>query len=281
MFGSLPAGVQRHRPWETLLFHPRPEDTKHPGKKTPHDHLLADLFWMPVIEPYAISQPFATSGKINMNYQIQPFTYIRRDTGIRAVMKSTKFAALQPADASNYKPIDPGNDKVRIKDRRNAIHLPKVGIPETLGAFEDKFAKNELFKSASEICEIDLVPEGQTRAGMVAFWKLHGLTGDNLREKPYVDLYPRLTTKSNSYMVHLRVQTLKKASGTPHDRWIPGRDRIASEYRGSSLVERYIDVNDPRLPDFASVAAANPKDAKLGIDQYYKMRIVQTKRFAP
>ena len=41
-----------------------------------------DLFWMPEVEPYAISDCFSTAGKINMNYQIVPFTYITRNTAL-------------------------------------------------------------------------------------------------------------------------------------------------------------------------------------------------------
>ena len=60
MFGSLPTGVQRRLPWQTLLFRPGP--TNHPGLGTlvggsvggpfyskPPDHLFLDLFWMPVV----------------------------------------------------------------------------------------------------------------------------------------------------------------------------------------------------------------------------------------
>ena len=47
--------------WETLLFRPQPG---HPGTQNPPDHLIMDLFWMPVIEPYAISEPLATAGKL-------------------------------------------------------------------------------------------------------------------------------------------------------------------------------------------------------------------------
>ncbi len=36
---------------------------------------------MPVVEPYPISEPLSTAGRINMNYQIVPFTYINRDNG--------------------------------------------------------------------------------------------------------------------------------------------------------------------------------------------------------
>jgi len=75
MFGSLPASVKGFNPssgegsWETLLLRPPPG---HPGTSAPHDHNYLDLFWMPVVEPYAISEPFSTAGKVNMNYQIFP-----------------------------------------------------------------------------------------------------------------------------------------------------------------------------------------------------------------
>lgn len=276
MMGSIPTGVQRGLPWQTLLFHSRPEDPTHPGRVSPPDHLIADLFWMPVIEPYAISQPFSTAGKINMNYQIEPFNYIRRDTGMQAVMKSTKFLALQSTDSTVYKPIDPGNNGQRAPDRRRAIDVDK-----TLAAFDDKFANDEIFRSATQICEMDLIPPGESKATMAAFWNKNTLTGDNLREKPYTDIYPRLTTKSNTYTIHVRVQALQKAKGTAPDQWKPNRDSVLSEYRGSSLVERYIDVNDPRLPDFAVLAAQDARAPELNIDQYYRMRVISTKRFSP
>ncbi len=285
ILGSIPTGVQRGLPWQTLLFHPRPEDTKHPGIQSPKDHLLADLFWMPVVEPYAISQPFATNGKINMNYQIMPFSYINRSTGMQAVMKSTKFLALSVNDSSNYKPRDYSDRPFTISGtRRRSIDMAK-----TLADFDTKFKNNEVFKSASQICEMNLVPpEVASSPGMAAFWNNNKLTGDNMREKPYADLYSRLTTKSNTYTVHICVQTLKKnPSGDPAVFVDPNgsakgaRDIILSEYRGSAIVERYIDVNDPTLPDFASLFASNPSDPKLNIDQYYKFRVVSTKRFAP
>jgi uncharacterized protein (TIGR02600 family) len=287
MLGSIPTGVQRMQPWQTLLFHPRPEDPTHPGRNSPHDHLIADLFWMPVVEPYAISQPFSTSGKVNLNYQIQPFTYIRRDTGVQAVMKSTKFLALQPKDGPSYKPLDAGDSPFTMPSRRHAIN-----VTETLQQFDTKFANNEIFKSATQICEVNLVPKdgdppyvnddrNVTLANIKQFWLNHTLTGDNLREKPYADLYPRFTTKSNSYTVHISVQSLKKSPTTPADSWDSTRDRVTAEYRGSSLIERFIDVNDPTLPDFAKLAATNPTAAELNIDRYYRMRVVSTKRFNP
>ncbi len=283
MFGSIPTGVQRLQPWQTLLFHPRPEDAFHPGKSggSPKDHLIADLFWMPVVEPYAISQPFATAGKINLNYQIMPFTYINRSTGLHAAMKSTKFAAIPVVDSSVYKPLDKSGATPTAPNRRRTIDMPK-----TLADFDTKFKdsdnKKNIFKSASEICEMNLVPpEVGSSAGMGAFWTNNKLTGDNLREKPYADLYSRLTTKSNTYTVHVRVQALKKAPGSPAGEWVAAKDKVVGEYRGASIIERYIDLNDPNLPDFAAKFVSDPNDASLNIDQYYKMRVVSTKRFAP
>lgn len=283
MLGSLPTGVQRQLPWQTLLFHARPEDPSHPGRETPPDHLLADLFWMPVVQPYAISQPFSTTGKINLNYQIVPFTYIRRATGLHGLMKSTKFAALETAISNRYKPLDKSGSTPTAPNRRRSIDMKK-----TLEAFDEKFLANDIFRSASQLCEMDLVPtdlggaiNASNYKGMRSFWDSHKLTGDNLREKPYADLYSRVTTKSNVFNVHIRVQSLKKSRNTPPDQWVPGKDLVLSEYRGSSIIERYIDPNDPRLPDFAGLFATDPTDEQLNIDRYYRMRVVSTKTFTP
>ncbi len=76
------------RPWQTLLFCPNPASEAnnsgapiHPGfgwtasaatnappYKIPPDHALLDFFTMPIVQPYAISEPFSTAGKVNMNY---------------------------------------------------------------------------------------------------------------------------------------------------------------------------------------------------------------------
>lgn len=79
-FGSLPSGLQRGQPWQTLLFCPNPlagkdhrghgDTSEPPYNSEPPDHAFLDLFWMPVVEPYAISEPFQTSGKINMNSRV-------------------------------------------------------------------------------------------------------------------------------------------------------------------------------------------------------------------
>ena len=269
IFGSLPAG----EPWRTLLFSPYPAGGRaHPGLQGVRDHVFMDFFTMPVIEPYAISEPFSTAGKVNLNYQIAPFTYITRSTAVRGVLKSTRIMAI-PNSATNYK-----------SGAGSLIFRKKIDRDETISGFEERFAtpstgpftgEKGMFRSASEICDMYLVPKGASLSALKAdWWRDYAFTGDNAREFPYGHIYERVTTKSNTYTVHLRVQVLRKRTTTDPATWVEGQDLVASEYRGSSTVERYIDPGDTGLKDFA-------KDPQLSMDDYYKFRIVSTRKFAP
>jgi len=267
-FGSLPAGLN---PWRTLLF--RPEYTtsgkKHPSASDPMDYLLLDLFWMPVVEPYAISEPSSTAGRVNMNYQILPFSYIERTAPMRAVLDSVMLTALTSttATAQSYKQYSASPAGPDSRFRLNA--------DETLKKFETRFTKNDLFRSPAEICDISLVPLGQTASTMGTYWDSKLLTGDNLRESPYKHLYPLLTTKSNTYTVHFRVQALKKVPSTSATVWDETKDKVVGEYRGSTTIERYINPNDSSIPDYA----ANPGDNNL--ERFYKWRVLNNRQFAP
>ena len=84
----------------------------HFGAKQLPDHLWMDYFWMPVVQPYVISEPFSTAGKVNMNYQILPFQYIRRATALHAVMKAEKILAIPNRNVDDYK-TGAGNRKWR------------------------------------------------------------------------------------------------------------------------------------------------------------------------
>lgn len=273
MFGSLPTGIYADggvgRSWRTLLFRPDPNGG-HTGATSPKDHLLLDLFWMPVVEPYAISEPFSTAGKINLNCQVAPFTYIKRTTALRALLKSERLIAIPTADASKYKGSGAGNYRLEID------------ADETLKQFDQRFAsgKNQPFKSASEICDLYLVPKGQQLTDMTNFWNnSYRLTGDNLRERPYATLYPRLTTKSNVFSVHFYVQTLKQinrgASGN-WGVWDERKDVVTGEYRGTAIVERYIDFTD-NLPDYTQ-QGLDPSET---IDKHCKLRVLQVRKFDP
>jgi hypothetical protein len=94
-----------------------------------------------------------------------------------------------------------------------------------------------------------------------------------MRELPYGLLYPRLTTKSNSFTVHVKVQTLAKLRSDPaQNTFKEGTDKITGEFRGSFAIERYIDPSDPTIPDFAA-------DATASLDSHYRFRILSSKQF--
>jgi uncharacterized protein (TIGR02600 family) len=266
--------------WRTLLFRPQ---SGHPGASAPADHLLLDLFWMPVVEPYAISDPLSTAGKINMNYAMAPFSYIRRATGIVSALRSERVVVVPLSKANAYK----GNGSAAAA---TPTYRQSIDENETLKGFDARFAAASgpnIFLSPSEICTLDLIPSGSTYPLPATYWSsTNALTGDNSRERAYTTLQTRLTTKSNTFTVHYRVQVLKKASGTSANQWVEGKDNVASESRGSTLIERYVDPNDPDIPDFATQTGGNSSrfpslSDRMNIDNYYRFRVVQSRKFAP
>ncbi len=299
MFGSLPVGVVRKMPWQTLLFRPQPTHPDgvpvpdagltsvppSPYGAQPADHLIMDWFWMPVVEPYAISEPFSTAGKVNMNYQIAPFTYITRATALDALLKSQRMLAIPNNAPSQYwkQPLyydaNPNTAQGGYlpggADYRANLNLSNTN--GTLRQFEETFGAGDLFRSPTQICDIYLTPQGQNwsrNSDAAAYWTAHQLTGDNSRERPYANLYGCLTTKSNTFTVHFRVQSLQKVPGTPVAQWVDGRDVVVGDTRGSTLIERYVDSSDTSLPDFTTSTTAV-------LDKYYKFRVVSTRKFAP
>ncbi len=107
------------------------------------------------------------------------------------------------------------------------------------------------------------------------YWTKHKLVGDNSREAPYASIYPRLTTRSNTFKIHFRSQALKKTRDTESDTWDPELDSVLAERRGSVIVERYLKPGDPDLPDYATDAGAPP------LDQFYKFRVFNERRLGP
>ena len=114
-----------------------------------------------------------------------------------------------------------------------------------------------------------------------------GLTGDNVRERPYTHLYPRLTTQSDTYTVHFRVQSLRQVSvgrksAADWAVWNEPSDKVDGEERGSRTIERTIDPTDPTLPDFAGLKDAfgttvSASDPVLMPDRYYRYRVISSK----
>ncbi len=293
-FGSLSTGVQSNVPWRTLLFRPDPMHfgAKHAdqsGNLLPPDHLFLDLFWMPVVQPYAISAPFATAGKINLNCQIAPFDYIKRQTALFGLLKAERVTAIPNGDGERYKDLS----------RAGSNYLTEIDPSGTLLQFEHRFDRGELFRSGSEICEIHLVPKDQVAIGeptltqtpggdstyvyksMEKYWKDHALTGDNLRERPYASIYPRVTTKSNTFKVHMIVQHLKKARSSDQKTFDPEKDRITSQWQGSAVLERNIDPNDARIPSYYTTEIDGPIASKVSLEYFYNYRVLNVKQFAP
>ena len=267
-----------------------------PPFTTAPDHLFLDAFWMPVIEPYAISEPFATAGKVNLNYQIAPFSYIQRSTGLYAVLKAMKMPALMSTGTtpSVYKSSNGsmGSASTAYPSWRYNIDIDAV----LAGMQQNRFSQNDVYRSASELCTIFMVPLKQPNANSVtpagptgatplarynatqAWWDNFTLTGDNLRENPYDYIYPRITTKSNTFTVHMRVQTLKQvANRADWTTWDETKDQVVSEYRGSSTIERFVDPNDTTIPDFAPTGSSTTKN----LAPYYKWRTVSQHQFVP
>ena len=330
-FGSIPSGLQARVPWQTLRFRPDPGmgsgatritelTDKLPEKPAgyqhffpfsnycgPKDHLLLDMFWMPVVEPWAISEGFATKGLINLNQQIFPFTYINRTTALHALLRSERMMAIPDTASNDYK------NGTTVPDT-NACYRHWINAKETLKQLVD-FRWRGLdaegftvpfnsFRSASEICELWLVPEqnstGNQGGGtwnlnyiVKKFWDEHRLTGDNSRERPYANLYPRLTVRSNVYKVHMIAQTLKKASTNEPDSFTTqpeeGKDPdlVTAEWRGSALLERVINPNEPELRkaanDYAPALTEKIIDGMNVVfppklDNYYTYRVTEVKQ---
>lgn len=358
MFGSLPSRVKGGEPWRTLLFRPNNARVANPGQRhpggpgyyqgeDPADHYLLDLFWMPVVEPYAISETFSSAGKVNINYQIVPFQHISRSTAVHAALKGELMTAVPTDDGPNYLtyPAIPANAPARggevtrndqnvggqdyhfrqpWSDYQNQLYAgnrklwhrqieveQRTGalVQGTLSQFESRFRFSAnaftpagslgLFRTASQICEVHMIPrkiEGSPNidggdvnqrepynvlnmtnmnVSQAAFWGRRQLTGDNTIERVYANLYAKITTQSNTFRVFYKAQTIRKARSVSPNEFDPSRDRVASEYRGTTLIERKLDANDPNLPNYTNGGAQTPLDA------FYRFRVLETKRFAP
>jgi hypothetical protein len=241
---------------------------------------------MPIVEPYAISEPFSTAGKINLNASMIPFSsYVTRETALHALLNSTRLTAIPDT-------VPAGEQAYSSNPVSTTTRWP-LNISETLKGFSNRYngldgASRRVFLTAGELCSIDLVPQGSTAATLATFWADKRTTGDNSREAPYSTLVPRLTAKSNSYTVHVTAQALAPGPGVVG--WQEGRGKVLSEWRGAYTIERYVDPNDERFtkppPD------TNPKylfnkdsngflSGTQPVGPYYKFRVLGTRRFNP
>jgi uncharacterized protein (TIGR02600 family) len=289
MFGSLPVGIDH--PWQTLLFRPQalPGYQAGVGSSYTHDsahanynnylpdHLLLDLFWMPVVEPYGISEPLATSGKINLNFQIAPFTYITRQTGLDAVLKSVMITALSPSIVYGYKggvTFEGGSQNGGSAGNNvNSVTRYPIDATQTLSQLMTTSTSNypvftrtshsaqapNFFVSASQICDVPLMPLvsgttfGPGAVDLSNFWTGNALTGNNSLDRPYSLIYPRVTTKSNIFTVHVIAQSLKQVpSDLANKTWTENVSQVTGEVRGAYTIEKYYDPNADDLSYYAS-----------------------------
>jgi uncharacterized protein (TIGR02600 family) len=257
--------------WETLLFcrNPFGGTATHNGWTQPRDHYLLDLFKMPVVEPYAISQPLSTDGRVNLNCGIVPFSYINRTTGLYAAMNGTRAYAIGASTATKTNSTNVSSI--------STDYTQALDIEQTIAQIQPRAP----FITPSEFTEVFLIPQGQTASTVDAFWQAQKGSGKNLRESPYNHIYPKLTTKSNTYTVHMRVQSLKqvpagRSSDADWEKWTEARDAVVAEYRGSSTIERYVDPNDTSIPDFAL-----PTNYGRNLAPYYRWRTIAERQFVP
>jgi|GEM_PF-1160304 len=259
--GTLPTGVDTSlrattraasRPWQTLLFAPNPigpaDGTPHPGLVAPKDHLLLNFFQMPVVDPYLLTTPGSSYGQVNLNQQVIPFTSITRTTGLHGLLKGMEMHAIADGQVGStsfdYKTSGNANAKIRMP----------VDREETVKEFVKRYALDgglNVYRYPSEVCEVFMVPKvppghpffptQPTADTIESWWAGYRITGDNLRELPYGYLYPRVTTQSNSYRVHIIAQSLSPAFSRNPDSPDGGEKYVTGQWRGSMKLERFLD----------------------------------------
>ena len=323
-FGSIPTGIQSRVPWQTLRFRPD-SGMNNPEKKMdsladvppqgqpyanfcgPKDHFFLDMFWMPVVEPWSISEPFSTKGTINLNQQIFPFMNIERTTALHALLRGERMMAIPNESAERYKSVNTSTGLPSALANQENSYRRFINAKETIRQFTRRYNDGvdpeghslafNSFRSASEICEIWLVPEANSTTASITlenvigevnnageaqgFWADHKLTGDNVRERPYANLYPRVTVRSNVFKLHLVAQTLQKATSQDPKGFDSVKDSVTAEWRGSCMIERSIDPRDPGLTniDYTNLNSQtlDPRVTPR-LDKYYTYRVTEVKQ---
>jgi hypothetical protein len=171
-----------------------------------------DLFWMSIVEPLCIERKFFNGWR--SKHELPDPTLHLHQSGNELDKCHESRKAHGKATVT----------RIRFPQESSArLDLNTSETGGTLQQFRDEFENGEIFESASEICrDIDLVPtESERSHGYVAyelarsFWAANANPGDNARERPYANLYPRLTTKSNTFTIPCACQALQKVPGTP------------------------------------------------------------------
>jgi uncharacterized protein (TIGR02600 family) len=245
-----------------------------------------------------MSSNFATEGKVNLNHQLMPFTWMQRATALHGALKGVRITAI-PTTA-----VDTQGESAKGRADGSALDATfryEVDAEKTVQGFYQRFDAGDVFRCASEICELFLVPrriDGHSYNGSgfnppdpahLQVEDIHGwwngaasnhadafeATGDNLREAPYAQLHPRLCTQSNVYRVHYRVQLLEKSRTTNPEEWDEREDHIVAERRGDDLIERCLNRDKAAMPDPAV------SDAAASLHTQQTFRIISHTPFVP
>ena len=147
----------------------------------------------------------------------------------------------------------------------------------------EKFANGDVFRSASEICEMYLVPEGKVwegREDMKSFWNRHRLTGDNVKERPYTNMYPRLTVTVQHFQGAFVCSVSDQ--GPRARRPMCGKLDAMSSPVNTAAPQLSNARSVQTTPTSPTTPSRFQRQAELPpLDQYYTYRIVNVKRFAP
>jgi uncharacterized protein (TIGR02600 family) len=189
--GQEPNGGKYGVPWRTLLFRASLNEghvgaPSYAGGSAPADHYFMDLYWMPVVEPYPMSVNYSTAGKINLNWQLLPFSHIRRETALRAAIKGETVATISQSNVANSNKQTSKNPSATYRVQYKQLKSPggkfplvywsesdgfywnrTINVPETLRQLEERFTMNPgvptnargLMRTASQLCELHLIPE--------------------------------------------------------------------------------------------------------------------------
>ncbi len=197
-----------------------------------------------------------------MNHLIVPFTYINRDTGLRAAMKSQMVTVIPSPGTSFYKTYQNPNGTPTGGNKPANIDVHSPWMPtRSLAVCHTVRQRGHL---SLRLRNLQHRPRTRTplRSGTAEHAHQHGcllellsLTGDNVRERPYTNLYSLLTTKSNTYTVHYRVQSLKQTPGGDYSTWREDRDTVL----GRPVARRLL--NAISIPPTASRTTPQPSPA--------------------
>jgi hypothetical protein len=196
-----------------------------------------------------------------------------------AVLRNMQISAVPNTDTAIFKS---GLTNHAYSAATGTTYRYNLNVGETLKGFDSRFAANDPFVSASEICEMYLVPQDNTTTidSISSFWTGKELTGDDRKESPYNAIYPRVTTRSNTFKIHFVAQSLKGKG----DKWV-----VVGQYRGSEVVERYLDGFTGGTNATRSYGTGTAPDTEFpalsGTDAnglaYYRFRKVNHQQFSP